>query len=301
LSHSAAASEVYTGLKREPPAIDYEEFKTHLSPVQLAWATAELLEISEIIKRSTRGPNRGALDATRAPTRAPSQALSRQSLGSCDSERHQVLPDAHPTPRTSTESEDRREREDCAGADGSPLAGGWGHQANISSEVERVQGAEAKTFLSAFVHHPEAGQDWGLLFSGREYSGQLPPGVLERQATHNPFLQHGHFKAHSVKDLDATITPARGGGATYTTCTDVTGAFTTQALSEEPLEIEGPWAEGMCRPLGLTASPDLGCFNTLDPEFETMAPHGFQTITSMFGFAPNPFNWQKAHSLPQDY
>jgi hypothetical protein len=85
------------------------------------------------------------------------------------------------------------------------------------------------------------------------------------------------------------------------TCTDVSGAFTTVALSEEPLEIEGPWKGGMHTPWGKTSSPDLGCFNTHDHEFTNMAPHGFQTATSMFGFSPNPYNWQKPYSLVQDY
>jgi hypothetical protein len=117
----------------------------------------------------------------------------------------------------------------------------------------------------------------------------------------NPFLQHGHYKAHNSKTFDAAVTATPGGGGTYMTCIDVSGAFTTQSLSEEPLELDGPWSQGMSRPWGSTSSPDLGCLDTKDPEFATMAPRGFQTITSMFGFSPNPFNWQKTYSLVQDY
>jgi len=113
----------------------------------------------------------------------------------------------------------------------------------------------------------------------------------------NPFLKHGNFKQSGSKESQATVAPTSKSGGTYMSATDVKSAFNTLALSDEPLDLPGPWAGALARPWGKTSSRDLGCFNTCDKELLKEAPYGYQTVAVMFGFSPAPYYWQKAYSL----
>lgn len=55
-SESSVASKLYTGLLRDPPTIDYDEWQQHLSARELKWAKSELRGIAKTIEGSTRGP-----------------------------------------------------------------------------------------------------------------------------------------------------------------------------------------------------------------------------------------------------
>ena len=301
-STAPTASQMYTTQRRSAPQIDCNEWQQHLSKDQLQWAQAELTAIAKIIEGSTRGPigghwtrherQHGRLRAAFPkspwakaiahgikyyPTRIPHQDLSK-------------------IPNPKLEERDRAIRV--------LMIRHW-IRAGVIRPITTRRWREFKEkkrrlyFLHLFIIQKN-GKKGDYYSVDATTVADFWRGCLNAKPI-NQFLQHGHFKAHSQKTFDATVSPATGGGGTYMTCTDVSGAFTTEALSEEPLEVEGPWAGGMSRPWGLTSSADLGCFDSKDREFASIAPHGFQTVTSMFGFAPNPYNWQKPYSLVQDY
>ena len=101
----------------------------------------------------------------------------------------------------------------------------------------------------------------------------------------NEALACGHYKAHSDPHLDSMCRPTDLGNTA-----DVEGAFNTLAPSTDPIDLDR-W--------GLTSTADLACINTYDPEFATMAPHGFRATVGMFGFKPMPWIWQHCYQLLQ--
>ena len=299
-SESSVASKLYTGLLRDPPTIDYDEWQQHLSARELKWAKSELRGIAKTIEGSTRGPIGGHWSRHERQHGRLQRAFPRSPWAKAIAAGIKYYPtrippqDRIPNPRL--DERDRRMRV--------LMVKHW-IAAGVIVPISQVKWREFKAkkrrlfFLHLFLIQKNGKS--GDYYSVDEITvGNYWRGCLNAKPL-NPFLQHGHYKAHNSKTFDAAVTATPGGGGTYMTCTDVSGAFTTQALSEEPLELDGPWSSGMSRPWGSTSSPDLGCFDTKDPEFATTAPRGFQTATSMFGFSPNPFNWQKAYSLVQDY
>ena len=299
-STGTTASAMYTGLLRDPPEVDYAEWQQHLSTAQLQWAKSELQRIAQTIEASTNGPigghwTRHERQHGRLRRAFPTSPWAR-AIGEGIKYYPTRIPPQHKIPNPRLEERDRRMRV--------LMIRHW-LAAGVIVPISKIKWTEFRAkkrrlfFLHLFLI--EKNGKVGDYYSVDETTvGNYWRGCLNAKPI-NPFLQHGHYKAHNHKTFDAAITPTPAGGGTYMTCTDVSGAFTTEALSEAPLEIEGPWRAGMSRPWGKTSSPDLGCFNTHDREFESTAPHGFQTVTSMFGFAPNPFNWQKPYSLVQDY
>ena len=296
-SHSQA-SYTWSGLQREAPEIDYEEWKRHLSTTELEKATALLQEIAQCIAASRQGKigghwsrherRHGRLNA--AFPNSPWAKAVRDGLRYFPTR----IPPQHDLPNPKLEERDRHLRV--------LMVRKWlrdGVIRPISREHHRdSKRGERRLFYSHLFLVEKNGKVGDYYAVDVDNVDKFWRGCLNEKPL-NPFLLRGHFKQSGDMELQAKLQPTTAAGGTYVTSTDVQSAFTTILLSEEPLEQPGMWSAGVGTPWGKTSSVDLGCFDTHDPEFAEEAPYGWQVLVGMFGFAPMPYNWQKCYSLPR--